>query len=372
MLEFKENDMNMNLSSNAPILLSAAVALALSGCAEKKSCMPAPKVVSHVVKEAPAVVDTKDSQIAALKAAIAEAKNKTIVKEVTTQGSLYPPNAEAGKCYARVLTPAKFEVKTEKVLSSEASERLQVIPAKYTWATKKVLIKEASERIVAVPATYRTVTEKIVASPASEKLVSVPATYETITEKVLVSEAHTAWKKGRGPIEKLDNATCEILCLVQIPAVYKTVTKRILKTPASTKSIPVPVVFKKVTKRVVDQPATTKVVSIPAKYKIVKVRELVEPASVKKTSIPEQYRTVQTKVQVSDATLKWQPVLCKSSATRINIKSVQSSLKSSGFNPGPIDGIMGWRTKAALNKFQKSNGLSTGALTQETLAALGL
>ncbi len=364
--------MNMNLKSNAPILLSATVALALSGCAEKQSCMPAPKVVSHVTKEAPAKVDTKDSQIAALRAAIAEAKNKTVVKEVREQSSLYPPNAEAGKCYARVLTPAKFELKTEKVLASEASERLQVIPAKYTWATKKVLVKEASERIVAVPATYKTIVEKIMVSPASEKLVSVPATYDTVTEKVLVSEAQTVWKKGRGPIEKLDNATCEILCLVKIPAVYKTITKRVLKAPATTKSIPVPAVFKKVTKKVLDQPATTKVVTIPAKYKIVKVRELVEPASVKRTTIPEQYRTVQKKVQISDASLKWQPVLCKSSATKVNIKSVQESLKASGFNPGPIDGIMGWRTKAALNKFQKSNGLSTGALTQETLSALGL
>ncbi len=366
--------MKMNkISGNAPILLSAAVALALSGCAEKRSCVTTP-VVAPEVKVAPvsATAVDKDKQISALRAAIAEAKNRTVVKEVATEGSLYPPNAEAGKCYARVLTPARYEMQTEKVLSSDATEHLQVIPAKYTWTKKKVLIKEASERIVVVPATYTTITEKVIIAEPTERIVSTAPVYKTVSEKILVSAAHTVWKKGRGPIEKLDDATCEILCLVNKPAVYKTVTRRIVQAPASTKSIPVPAVFKTVTRRVIDSPATTKVVEVPAVYKTVKVKELVEPASVKRTSIPEQYRTVQKKVKISDSELKWQAIACKSAITRVNIKGVQRALKNAGFNPGPIDGIMGWRTKSALHKFQKSQGISTGALTQETLANLGL
>ena len=365
--------MNINLSSNAPILLSAAVALALSGCAEKRSCSATP-VVTKAPKVVAVVEDNKDAQIAALKAAIAEAKSrtKTIVKEVPGEGSMYPPNAEAGKCYARVLTPAKYEVHKEKVLVKDASERVQVIPAKYTWTTKKVLVKEASERLVSIPAKYKTVTEKVLVSPATERLVSTPPVYETVTEKVLVKAAQTAWKKGRGPVEKLDNATCEILCLVNVPAVYKTITKRVLKVPASTKSVPVPAKYKTVTKRVLVSPATTKSIPVPALYKTIKVKELVQPAAVKRIPVPEMYKTVEKRVKVADSILKWQPVLCKTSMTRVNIKSVQKALKDAGFNPGPIDGIMGWRTKAALNKFQKSNKLSSGALTKETLSALGL
>ncbi len=364
--------MNTKISGNAPILLSAVVALALSGCAEKRSCRVDTAVSkAPIVAKAP-VADSKDSQIAALKAAIAEAKNKTVVKEVQEKSSLYPPNAQAGKCYARVLTPAKFETTTKKVLAREESERLQVIPAKYQWVKKKVLIKEASERIVAVPATYKTIREKVLVSEASEKLVTIPAKYKTIREKILVSAAHTAWRKGRGPIEKLDNSTCEILCLVNVPAVYKTLTRRVLIEPATTKSLPIPAKYKVVTRKVIDQPASTKVVEVPAKYKVVKVKELVEPASVRRTTVPEEYRTIKEQVKVSDAILRWQEIACKSAHTRINIKSVQHALKDAGFNPGPIDGIMGWRTKSALQKFQKSNQLSTGALTQETLAALGL
>ena len=366
----------MNQKMNAPILLSAAVALALSGCAEKRSCattVQAPRVVAPVVKSSTAsTTDNRDSQIAALKAAIAEARNRTVEKVVTTPGSLYPPNASAGKCYARVLIPAKYEVTTEKILAKEASETLHVIPAKFQWVTKKVLVKEATEKIVAVPATYKTITEKIMLAPEDERIVPVPATYETITEKVLVREAHTAWRKGRGPVEKLDNATCEILCLVNVPARYKTVTRKVVKTPATTKSMAIAPVYKKVTHQAIDRPATTKIISIPAVYKTVKVKELVEAASVTRTPLPEAYKTVQKRVKIADSELKWQEVACKSAITRVNIKGVQKALKNSGFNPGPIDGIMGWRTKAALHKFQKSNGLSTGALTQETLATLGL
>jgi len=54
------------------------------------------------------------------------------------------------------------------------------------------------------------------------------------------------------------------------------------------------------------------------------------------------------------------------------IRRVQEALKEKGFDPGPIDGIYGWRTEAAIKKFQKANGLATGALTQETLKALGI
>jgi len=317
-------------------------------------------------------ITAEDQQIAALKSAIAEAKNRTVIKEVASEGTLYPPNPVAGQCYARVLTPAKYEMIKEKVLSSDASEKLQVIPAKYTWTKKRVLVKEASERIVAVPATFKVIKEKVLVAPASQKIISTPPIYETVKEKILVTPAHTAWRKGRGPVEKLDNATCEILCLVNIPAVYKVVTKRILKTPASTKSVPVPAVYKTISKRVIDSPASTKSVTVPAQYKIVKVKELLEPASIKRTEVPQIYKTIEKRVKISDSVLKWQKVACKNAITRVNIKGVQRALKNSGFNPGPIDGIMGWRTKSALNKFQKSQGISTGALTQETLASLGL
>lgn len=367
--------MNSNIRKRTPLLLSVAVAVAISGCAEKRSCkttLPAKKVVSK--KQ-----DLKDLQIKQLQVAIAEARanqGKTIVKEVTVtepaESSLYPPNAKPGECYARVLVPEKYEVKTEKVLVKEPGERIEVIPAKYRWVNKKILVKEASEKIVTVPPKYKTVTEKILISEPGEKVVTIPPVYKTVTEKVLVAPEHTEWRRGRGPVERLDGKTGEILCLVKVPAVYKTITKKVLVKPAQTKVIPVPAQYKTVTKRIVAEPATTKTVVIPAVYKTVKVKELVEPAKVKKIAIPPVYKTVSKKVKVADSILKWVPVVCKSSMTGNLVMNVQKALKAKGFNPGPIDGIIGPKTRAALHKFQRANGLAVGGLTKETLRALGL
>jgi len=100
--------------------------------------------------------------------------------------SLFPTKAKTGECYAKVFLPAKYKTVTEKVLKSEGSEKIEIIPAKYEWVEERVLQKEASKKIM-----------------------EIPAKYECITEKVIEKDAHQVWKKGRGPIEKVDNATGE-------------------------------------------------------------------------------------------------------------------------------------------------------------------
>jgi len=309
--------MMKNLTVKSSIVVAALLAVGFSGCAEKaKSCDSVAAVTN---------VDTRDSKIAQLQAELAAAKNapaRVITKTVAGPNDLYPPNAEPGKCYARVLTPAKYEVKTEKVLASEASEKVNVVPAKYGYKTEKLLVKEASNRIVPVPATYKTVKEKVLVSPASERLVTIPAKYGTVTEKVLVAPEMTGWKKGNrskranvcstGDCDRVKGETGEVMCLVTTPAKYRTVTRKVVKVPAQTKSVPVPAVYKTITKRVVATPATTKSVPVPAVYKTVKVKTIVAPASTTATPIPAVYKTVTKKVKVADSALTWKVVKCKS------------------------------------------------------------
>ncbi len=310
--------MMKSLTVKSSIIVAALLAVGFSGCAEKASCN------TGSVKAA-TKVDNRDSKIAQLQAELAAAKNapaRVITKTVAGKSELYPPNAEPGKCYARVLTPAKYEVRTEKVLASEASSKVRVIPAKYGYKTQKVLVKEASERIVPVPATYKTVKEKVLVSPATERVVTVPATYKTVTEKILVAPEMTGWKKGNrarrsnvcstGDCDKVQGATGEVMCLVTTPAKYRTVTRKVVATPATTKTVPVPAVYKTVTKRVVATPATTKTVPVPAQYKTVKVKTIVEPARTVSTPIPAVYKTVTKKVKVADSKLSWKEVRCKS------------------------------------------------------------
>lgn len=55
------------------------------------------------------------------------------------------------------------------------------------------------------------------------------------------------------------------------------------------------------------------------------------------------------------------------------IEAVQRKLAGKGFDPGPIDGATGWRTRGALRKFQRSSGLpDTGRIDDATLKALGV
>jgi hypothetical protein len=55
------------------------------------------------------------------------------------------------------------------------------------------------------------------------------------------------------------------------------------------------------------------------------------------------------------------------------IKKVQETLRDKGFDPGPIDGVMGSQTREAIGKYQTSENLPvTGHLDAETAAKLGV
>ncbi len=57
---------------------------------------------------------------------------------------------------------------------------------------------------------------------------------------------------------------------------------------------------------------------------------------------------------------------------RNNVRQVQDALQAKGFDPGPIDGVAGSRTKAAVRKFQDRFGMkATGEIDNQTLFALG-
>lgn len=55
------------------------------------------------------------------------------------------------------------------------------------------------------------------------------------------------------------------------------------------------------------------------------------------------------------------------------VKELQQQLKQKGYDPGPVDGVFGLKTKIAVAAFQKSQGLVVdGVAGTQTLAALGI
>ena len=239
---------------------------------------------------------------------------------------LLPANAKPGECYARVFVPPQYKTVTERILSREASERVETIPAKYEEVEQKVLVREASKR-----------------------LEEVPAEYGWTEEKVVVEEAHTAWTKGRGLIEKVDNTTGEIMCLVEVPASYKTVRKQVVVKPASVREI-----------------------EIPAEYQTVKVTKMVSPPQERRIAIPAEYETVSRTEKTSEGFMEWKRVLCETNLTPDVVSKIQGALKEAGYDPGPMDGMFGSQTQSAVRSYQKSKGLAEGELTYETMESLGI
>ncbi len=64
-------------------------------------------------------------------------------------------------------------------------------------------------------------------------------------------------------------------------------------------------------------------------------------------------------------------VLLKIGSTGADVKKLQTSLVKLGFNPGPIDGVFGPKTNAAVRAFQKAYGLVVdGIVGKNTGAAI--
>jgi hypothetical protein len=285
---------------------------------------------------------------------------------------LLPPKASPGECYARVFVPPTYRTTTEEVLKRGPSERVEIVPAKYEWVEEKILVREASERLEVIPAQYDWVEEKTLAKQASTRMEEIPAKYDWVEEKVLVKPAHTIWKKGRGPIERIDNATGEIMCLVEVPATYRTVKKKVMSNPPGTLEVAVPAEYQTLKKKVMVKPATTRKIEIPAEYKTVKVRKLVSPPQERRITIPAEYQTVSKTEQATDGRMEWRRILCETNVTPQIVSSIQTALLKAGHNPGPVDGILGPQTHGAIAAYQKEKGLVTGGLTYRTMESLGI
>jgi len=429
------------------------------------------------------------------------------------------PDAKPGECYAKVIVPAKYDVKTEQVMVKPESEKVVVktatfdiaekpflkkegftkikvvptkfrqeiqeveiskaatnwvtalsrkgipaspallaaaktngvdiesaevgqcfreffVPAKYEQTQKDVLVKEESEEVKVAPAQFEEVEEVVTIKQASKKKIYKAAEYETIEEKIEIEPAKAVWKKGEGPVSKIDNSTGEIMCLIQVPAKYKVIKKTVLKTepsidlvevPAETKALKVsklvsdaavdkvkipaeykkvtitnkisdplftwrsigakgegkytgnqiclkeiPARFAKVKKLVVDSAATVVEEKIDPVSSLIKVANVATEAEEIRTKIPAEYKTIEKRSKIADERLEWRRVLCKTNMGPDISKRIQQALKDAGVYRGPVDGAIGRGTMISVEKFQRENALPTGGLTIDLLEKLGV
>jgi len=93
---------------------------------------------------------------------------------------------------------------------------------------------------------------------------------------------------------------------------------------------------------------------------------------VKEKAHDAKEKIVETKDKVVDKVKgKKNKVAAKSEGT--NVRAAQQALRDQGYNPGPIDGVMGPRTSAAVRDYQTKEGLTaSGQLDDATMDKLGV
>ncbi len=278
------------------------------------------------------------------------------------------PEPVPGQCHALVNVPAKLASEVQELPSQEAGETLEITPAKYEWVEKQVPITEEEKTVEVVPATYKTVEEKIVVEPERKEYEVIPAQYEEVSEKVMVKPAMRVWRKSTNSAASLVG---EVMRLIEVPAEYATITKKKLVSGPQVREVIIPAEYATVKKKVIDTPATTREVIIPAEYKTIRVKQLVAEAKEIRTPTAAVMQKVNRYQVVQPAQLKWQRVPCDSDLSEANIIAIQKGLKAAGYKVTP-DGKFGRGSREALAKFQESKGLAKGAITLETMKALGV
>jgi len=279
--------------------------------------------------------------------------------------ALTPPNAKPGECYAKVMTPAKYETVEEKVMVKEATEEISVVPAKYETAEEKVEVIPESKKLIPVPETYKEVVETIEVKPASKvwktslkkKALPVnkmildslkaqgietdtavggtcykeyfqPAKYSTVEEKVLIQNERNETEvipANYDTEEKKIEITPASKKVVEIPAEFEYVEEKVLVEEAKTVwkkgqnpaqkltgatgeimcLVKVPAKYKTIKKLVVKSPARTEIQEVPAEIQTLAVQKVVAEPTVKNTLIPAVYETLEKNVLDTPAQFKW-------------------------------------------------------------------
>ena len=73
-----------------------------------------------------------------------------------------------------------------------------------------------------------------------------------------------------------------------------------------------------------------------------------------------------------DEPLERRQVIYETNMNKNIIIQLQRSLRSAGYNPGPIDGRLGSGTLRAVDNFQRDKDLPRSGLTLKTLSVLGI
>ena len=286
------------MMKQASIAVALTVLLSLGACSTTSGASGADTDTAArlaQLKKLEAELAAKEAALATRESSIAAGSASAGVSApiaVAGGGEMLPPNARPGECWARAWKAPTYKTVTERVLTKQASERLEVTPAEYGTSTERLLVKEASSRLVAIPATYGTETERVLTQPAETFWAysntgvtsartglndgkTSASTRNSMGARMADSGVLSAARAGGVPANPSAGS-----CYAEYysPAQYGTSTERLLKAQASQRLEVVPAVYETVTERVLVSEASETVRTIPATFGTETERVLVRPA----------------------------------------------------------------------------------------------
>jgi len=107
----------------------------------------------------------------------------TTTQTVAERLSYDPQQVSPGNCFTKGFFPAKYRSTSEKILLSEASEKIEIIPAKYENVTKWVVDEPARVVEVSLAPRMEDVAVEEIVRPASASPQEVPAQMREIQLK---------------------------------------------------------------------------------------------------------------------------------------------------------------------------------------------
>ena len=210
----------------------------------------------------------------------------------------------------------------------------ETIPAEYITIEKQRLVTPTTIEEIVIPAKYKTITKQVLKKEAGFKEITAPAVYQTLDIK---------WRKGLELLEGFEWSDYGIIQTVAASTEPMNIESPEIYTNWATAGCPAGFKYDE------DSYACKRNLVIPAEY----------------TTLTK--RTIKNKGGFSE----WKEVICPGKISNA-VEQIQKALIKEGFDPGPVDNIMGPKTRAALIQFQEEHNLPHGNLDLETMAALGI
>ncbi len=268
-------------------------------------------------------------------------------------------NMEAGQAYVKCLIPNEYETFAD---SNFIVRKSNIITKNQEIIAVKPIIEEVTDSIVLKKKYSKWVINTAIKPPKGMRILA--PIYKDSLIRIIVEKERTKWTKVKGDANCMSQNPneCLVFYLMEVPAQYNAL-HNLKQIQPPRKIVAEDTIALNATELARYGAVETQYTQVTYYHQVLKQAGLIEFSTPNKT----RYISPTQKLVRLGGTTKWSKVTCCHLGERINITFVQKTLKARGYYKGKIDGILGVKTKTALVKFQKDNGLSTESLNFETL-----